>query len=152
MKYIEEQGNLFEVDSKYAYAHCIAYDCAMGAGIAVEFVRRYPKMRVYLKNVINKNKLTYPCVILYKDIDTVSKEHRIVFNMITKERSWGKPTYSTFEGALDDLVDMCEKANVKYLAIPKIGCGLDRLDWGKVSKMIQEKFAHLDIEILVRYI
>ena len=33
----EEKRNLFEVDDKYYLAHCISEDCAMGAGIAVDF-------------------------------------------------------------------------------------------------------------------
>ena len=34
-------------------------------------------------------------------------------------------------------------------AMPLIGCGLDRLHWGKVSEMIQVIFKDTDIEILV---
>lgn len=45
----EEKMNLFEVGADYALAHCIALDCAMGAGIATQFVKRYPKMRGYLQ-------------------------------------------------------------------------------------------------------
>lgn len=143
----EEKRDLFSVDSSYALAHCIALDCGMGAGIATQFIRRYPKMRSVLRSIISEDKLTYPCVIGY-----VGEDGRLVFNMITKEFSWGKPTYATFEGALNDLVNMCESANITKLAIPKIGCGLDRLDWSKVRVMIEDKFAHLDIEILVCYI
>ena len=41
---------------------------------------------------------------------------------------------------------------IKYVAMPKIGCGLDRLQWGKVREIINETFKDLDIEILVCYI
>ena len=35
------------------------------------------------------------------------------------------------------------------LAIPKIGCGIDGLDWRIVSDMIQEVFEDTKIEVLV---
>lgn len=50
------------------------------------------------------------------------------------------------------MVEQCERHEIKYLAMPKIGCGLDRLQWGKVREIIQDKFKDLDIEIEVRYL
>ena len=37
----------------------------------------------------------------------------------------------------------------KKIAMPVIGCGLDRLDWSKVSDIIKDVFSDTDIEILV---
>lgn len=48
--------------------------------------------------------------------------------------------------------DFCKCVDVKYLAMPKIGCGLDRLQWSKVREIIKEEFKDLDIEIEVRYL
>ena len=39
--------------------------------------------------------------------------------------------------------------NIKLLAMPKIGCGLDRLQWDKVKFMIEETFVDLDVEIII---
>ena len=41
MIYKEENRDLFEVPSDYYLAHCISADYALGAGIAVEFVKRF---------------------------------------------------------------------------------------------------------------
>lgn len=38
---------------------------------------------------------------------------------------------------------------IKYLAIPRIASGLDRLQWAKVREIIKEVFDDMDIEILV---
>jgi hypothetical protein len=38
---------------------------------------------------------------------------------------------------------------VKKLAMPRIGCGLDRLQWEKVKFMIEFVFAKVDVEIVV---
>jgi hypothetical protein len=35
------------------------------------------------------------------------------------------------------------------LAMPKIGCGLDRLQWGRVSEMLKEIFSDYDIDIII---
>lgn len=41
---------------------------------------------------------------------------------------------------------------ITKLAMPKIGCELDRLEWEKVKNIIKEVFADVDIEIVVRYL
>jgi len=45
--------------------------------------------------------------------------------------------------------EVCVQENIKYLAIPKIGCGFDRLSWGKVREILNKTFKGTDIEILV---
>ena len=47
---------------------------------------------------------------------------------------------------------LSKNKNIKKLVMPKIGCGLDRLSWGKVEPMVQEIFKDLDIEIVVCYL
>jgi hypothetical protein len=41
MIYKEEIRDLFSVSEDYYLAHCISADFALGAGIAVEFVKRF---------------------------------------------------------------------------------------------------------------
>jgi predicted nucleotide-binding protein (sugar kinase/HSP70/actin superfamily) len=72
-----------------------------------------------------------------------------VFNLITKERYWQKPTYETMRGALEMMRKLIIENNVNKIAMPVIGCGLDSLNFNKVSEIIQEVFGELDIEILV---
>ena len=44
---------------------------------------------------------------------------------------------------------LCGEKDIRRVAMPVIGCGLDRLEWEKVSEMIQEVFAGTEVEILV---
>ena len=44
---------------------------------------------------------------------------------------------------------ICYKETITKIAMPVIGCGLDKLSWDKVSEIIQEVFSDSDIEILV---
>lgn len=142
----ESKGDLFRLDEKYALAHCISLDCKMGAGIAVQFDKRFKGMKSYLKRCVAENNLKDPCVIPYSDND------RLIFNLITKEKYWHKPTYRTIEATIEDMAFMCKTYNIKYLAIPYIGCGMDKLQWGKVKPLIEKHFNDLDVEIQVKYI
>lgn len=142
MIFKEINGDLFESDEKYTLVHCISADCAMGAGIAKTFDDRMPKMKKLLKRTIRENNMQGYFAILYQG-------ERNVINLITKERYWHKPTYSSLKASLLNAKKITIRNNIKYLAMPVIGCGLDRLQWSKVSVMIKEVFADTDIEIVV---
>ncbi|MEI2419580.1 macro domain-containing protein [Arthrospira platensis SPKY2] len=144
MNYREESGNLFEVDNKYSLVQCISLDCEMGEGIAVEFDKRFKPMKRYLKTVIRNNNLKHPVTISYKVSDNV-----YVYNLITKKRYWNKPTYMAIEECIKQMAQFCKNSNIKYLAMPKIGSGLDKLMWGKVRGLVKQYFNDMNIEILV---
>lgn len=44
---------------------------------------------------------------------------------------------------------VCGADQIDKVAMPVIGCGLDRLQWNKVSEIIKDVFQYEDIEILV---
>ena len=150
MKLNIKKGNLFELDNKYALCHCVSQDCdnykSWGMGIAVEFKKRFKGMKEYCARVIKENHLSFPCVIPYDNND------RTIFNLITKRVYYGKPTYITITKCIEDMAYMCKERNIKYLGMYKLGCNLDRLQWGKVKEIIEDKFKDLDIEIEVRYL
>ena len=137
MIYIEEYGDLFQVDKKYYLCHCISSDFALGKGIAVEFNKRY-NMRAKLTAMYMVNAV-YAKALLVDN----------VFNLVTKEKYWHKPTYTTLTGALEDMRKQTHELGIHYLAMPMIGAGLDRLNWDIVSQKIQEIFKNEDIEIKV---
>lgn len=135
----EKKGNLFELDNeKYFYAHCISLDFNLDKGIAVDFQKKFNLKRDLEK--ISSGK--------YPELITVNH----VFNLVTKKKYWNKPTYESLTTCIQYMRDMCRNCNIKYLAMPKIGCGLDGLQWGKVREIIKEEFKDLDIEIEVRYL
>ena len=138
MTYREVYGDLFNVDKKYYLAHCISADFALGKGIAVEFNKRYD-MKKKLHNQFIVNDDCWPTCYM---IDNV-------FNLVTMEKYWHKPTYQTLRGALVDMRKHIERYDIKYVAMPMIGSGLDRLEWLKVSEIIKDVFKNSDVEILV---
>ncbi len=139
MNYIEEKIDLFSLSDKYCLAHCISRDAKMGAGIAVQFVRNFPCLTT-LRNRTNCY-YTGSCVKMGR-----------VFNLITKDKYYNKPTYLTLESSLISMKHHIERYQIKYLAMPKIGCGLDRLEWEEVRKIIINLYEDIDIEIRVCYL
>lgn len=140
MNYEEKKKDLFSVSNEYYLAHCISADFALGKGIAVEFNKRFD-MR---NRLLNK----YPGYRLPMSGGDCILEGRVL-NLITKERYFLKPTIQSMTFALLKMRDICEKNNIKKVAMPTIGAGLDRLDWISVSKKIQSVFYDTDIEILI---
>lgn len=144
MIYKEEYRDLFSVQKDYYFAQCISADFGMGAGIAVQFNERFN----------TKDRLTkiYPNYLsAYKSSeelgDCILQDK--VFNLITKERYWNKPTYVSITEALIKMRELCNLGSIKKVAMPTIGAGLDKLDWDKVSTLIKDVFKDTDIEILV---
>lgn len=142
----EEQRDLFTVPTDYILVHCISADLAMGAGIAKEFARRGVKAQL----IENYRGMTEAgdCVL------TATTGWRLEYNLVTKKRYWQKPTYDSLKIALINakiyslMIADKEPKPVK-LAMPRIGCGLDRLQWDKVKAIIEEVFANTNVEILV---
>ena len=56
---------------------------------------------------------------------------------------------SSLESSLRAMRDLCLKNDIHRLAMPRIGCGLDKLNWDAVSRLIQMIFTNDDIEITI---
>ena len=69
--------------------------------------------------------------------------------MVTKERYWHKPTYASLRATLVDMKMQVLSMQIKKIAMPLIGCGLDKLQWEKVKTLIEEIFSDDDLEIIV---
>lgn len=140
MELREEKRNLFTVEDDYYLAHCISADCAMGKGIAVEFEKRF-NLRDNLLEYAKEEREHPTCILEGK-----------VFNLITKEKYWHKPTYATLEGSLIAMKNIVENEGIKKIAMPRIGSGLDKLRWDVVIGLIEKTFEDLDVEILICYL
>lgn len=149
MIYKEEVRDLFSVSEDYYLAQCISADFRLGKGIAVEFNKRF-NVKNKLINAFNGD-VTYAWDINGKNNNSQGICFIIdrVFNLVTKRNYWLKPTYQTLTDALISMREICEMYGIIKIAMPLIGCGLDRLQWNKVSQIIQEVFKNTNIEILV---
>lgn len=124
-------------DNEYHLAQCISSDCAMGAGIAVDFERKYHLRSKLLKYSDEERK--HPTCIKVGP----------VFNLITKDKYYNKPNYVTVYRSLNSMKEQAVELGIKKIAMPKIASGLDRLNWAEVKGTINRVFENTDIEILI---
>lgn len=146
MRYEEKQMDLFKVphiseyEDGYLYAHCIASDFRMGAGVAVPIAKQFHLHEALSE--VPKPVLEHPTCILTSG----------VFNLITKNVSNGKPKYEDLIISLKMMRNQCILGEKKKIAMPKIGCGIDGLSWFVVSALIKDIFKDTDVKILVCYL
>nr|XP_023023816.1 O-acetyl-ADP-ribose deacetylase 1-like [Leptinotarsa decemlineata] len=101
------RGSLFSAPEEWALAHCLSKNFAMGAGIARQFKEIYGSLDILTQQGLPERNL---------------------YHVVTKDQFWAKPSYRTLWNALRQLKDSCEKNKDHRLAMPKIECGLDKLD------------------------
>lgn len=138
MVFQEVKGNLFSVEGeKYYFVQCISADFSMSQGLATQFNKRKDMRNKIIAERGNYNKKAIDCILIE---DT--------FNLVTKKFKYNKPTYETLGKSLELMKEICLEQGITKLAIPHLGCGLDKLDWEHVKKKIHKIFRSTDIEIL----
>lgn len=150
MIYKEINCDLFDYyDKGYYLVHCISADFKLGAGIAKEFEKRFHLREDLLYAYGDRWWQEYD---MWFDGEALLHSKKRIIDLITKTRYWHKPTLYSISNALKKMKIGCEKHNITKVAMPKIGCGLDKLDWESVSSAIKEIFANSQIEIIVCYL
>ncbi|XP_061469205.1 ADP-ribose glycohydrolase OARD1-like [Rhineura floridana] len=132
------QGDLFTCPGTDSLAHCISEDCHMSAGIAAIFKKKFGGVQ----ELLNQKKKT-------GDVAVLKRENRYVDYLITKNKYFHKPTYDNLRKSLEAMKIHCLNNAVTCISMPKIGCGLDRLNWSKVSTMLDEVFEDTDVSITI---
>ncbi|KAJ8974844.1 hypothetical protein NQ317_016636 [Molorchus minor] len=112
------------VPAEFALAHCVAQDLQMSRGIAAAFKEKFGNLGG-------------------------DETSRRVFYLVTKHLSRDKPTYENVWESLISLRGALLSQEVTHLAIPKLSCGLDGLNWRVVRNMLEVLFQFTGIEVLV---
>lgn len=143
MTLTEIQGDLF-TRTDCALCHCISSDFALGAGIAKKFAQMGVKKQLCDNFPSEWHGRGY-CLITETDGITVG-------NLVTKQRYFHKPTLETLRQALGDFREQAVQRGLCKIAMPKIGCGLDKLQWEDVREIIKDIFGETDLDIFVYYL
>lgn len=147
------KGDLFTADKSCILAHCISADFALGAGIAKIFRDKLgTKKELEAKYSGEWKGKGYSAFTLSYE----TGKNWLVVNLITKERSFHKPTYEALQQSLEDMLGCLQYVLYKSpdlsgvkIAMPLIGCGLDGLSWEKVRRIIGEVFGKTNVTIFV---
>lgn len=150
MKIIEIKKDLFKekIEKNDVLVHCISADFKMGAGIAKKFKKRFSIFENQKEKIINEYSKNKNGVFILKN------NIFFIANLVTKEKYWQKPTYESLEFSLLNMKKILKNNNVKInrLLMPKIGCGLDKLNWSQVKSLLYKIFQDSNFNIYVFYL
>lgn len=135
---IENKKDLFNMPQGFYLAHCVDAHFELGAGIA-KAVNSVYNMRAKLLKRYDS--------YVYHGGDALLVDN--VFNLVTKNTRWDRPTYDSLRESLEMMKEYMEFLDITKLAMPKIGCGRDRLSWGEVYEIICEVFEDTDVTIVI---
>lgn len=131
-------GDLFKCPESYSMAHCVAEDMRMGKGIALTFKTMFGKT-----NELSDQQVKQGGVAVLENND------RFIYYLVTKTYSSGKPTLLTLRQSLESMKLHAKKNNIENIAMPLIGCGLDKLKWEDVEYILHQIFNTTGINIHV---
>jgi O-acetyl-ADP-ribose deacetylase (regulator of RNase III) len=131
-------GDIFTMSSSYSLAHSISKDCKLSRGIARMFKSNFGRV-----DEIRDQKTDTGGVAI------LDLGQRVIYNLVTKERDPDKSIYDSISRALKAMQRDAIERNVKKIAMPRIGCGPDWLEWEHVKDILVSVFKDTDIEITV---
>ncbi|POS82770.1 hypothetical protein EPUL_005785, partial [Erysiphe pulchra] len=130
--------DLFTMPEDHALAHCVAEDLRMSRGIATVFRKKFGRtdeLEGQTPQVGNTLHLKH------------GDQH--LFYLVTKSQSQQRPTYQSLKNCLLSLREHLLNLGIKKLAIPRLGCGFDGLDWKIVRSLVEKIFRDSGVSIVV---
>ena len=121
--------------------HCISADARLSKGFDGFLFLRLPGRR----STCRKAKLFMGRVFPFWD--TTGK--RYIYNLVTKERFCDKPSLSMLSKTLEAMKSHASMNGVSTITIPKLGCGLDQMNWQEVVTLLRDIFAYADVQLVV---
>eukprot|EP01006_Ploeotia_vitrea_P056177 TRINITY_DN68072_c9_g1_i1.p1 TRINITY_DN68072_c9_g1~~TRINITY_DN68072_c9_g1_i1.p1 ORF type:complete len:151 (-),score=21.95 TRINITY_DN68072_c9_g1_i1:181-633(-) len=135
----EIEGDLFTTTQ--SLCHCVSEDLAMSKGIAVIFKNKFQGVQELKAQRAQRGGMCF-----------LQRDGRFVYYLVTKQKYFHKPTYDTLAGSLTAMRDHMVANGVQNIDMPKIGCGLDGLNWEKVKEILRSLFHGTGVTITVYHL
>lgn len=140
---ISVRGNIFDSD-----AQCLVNPVntvgIMGAGLALEFKKRYPSMYESYKEFCKTKQLKVGQIIFYQS----TEYDKIICLFPTKEHWKQSSQLSHIERGLMAFKTYYVDAGITSVAFPKLGCGLGGLNWDyHVQPLMEQYLSPLPIQV-----
>ena len=116
----------------------------MGAGLALEFALRYPKLLEDYEKKCEQRKMNVGKVD-YFDIDDKTK----IINFPTKGHFKYPSRISWIEAGLKNFLETYEENGVDSVAFPRLGCANGGLNWVEVKPLMEKYLGSLDIPVYI---
>ena len=135
------EGDIFTCDAEVSMCHCVSEDLAMGAGIAVLFKKKFGRVN----DLRSQGARVGQAAVLPK----MGQQHAFVYYLVTKRRYFQKPSMRNLVASCEWMRDHAVRNQVRTLAMPLLGCGLDGLVWEEVEEMLRDVFSLTGIRLQV---
>ena len=137
--YEERQVDLLSLPVYYHIAFAIPADLSFGSTTARQIDAFYG-LRDKLEKAVEKYE--DECEDLetgwLKAGDTICIEN--IFVMLTTNKKYQRPTLETIRSCVRAIAEECYENKIRYLAMPRVGCGHGHLDWDVVKETILDEF------------
>lgn len=141
IKYFD--GTVFNANAQ-AIVNTVNCTGVMGAGIALEFMLRYPDMFEDYEVKCKNKKIVTGKVDYYKQTAEL-----IIVNFPTKWHFKYPSKLIWIEQGLQDFVKTYRNFGITSVAFPKLGTSNGGLDWNDVKVLMEKYLSNLDLEIYI---
>jgi O-acetyl-ADP-ribose deacetylase (regulator of RNase III) len=140
IKYLS--GTIFNAGTS-TIVNTVNCDGFMGAGLALEFKLRYPKLYEEYQKDIADNKVSIGQVNYYL-VDSIT-----IINFPTKLHFNFSSKIEWIETGLKNFVETYKNFNITSVAFPKLGTRNGGLDWREVKIIMEKYLSNLDIDVFI---
>lgn len=137
-------GDIFKDDADAIVnpVNCVGI---MGAGLALQFKRRYPGNFKAYARACKLGEVEPGRPFVY---ETGMRVPRFIINFPTKQHWSERSTVAILDAGLDALVVIAKQFSLRSMAIPALGAGLGGLPWEKACRLIESAMGELpDVSI-----
>lgn len=140
------QGDMFEMvnNPHYALAHGCNCRGVMGAGVALQFARRWPEMEKRYQALCKANLLSPGGMMEYWADD------QWIFNLMTQFAPGRNAMLVHIRDSMEQAARCAWFTGLWGIVIPQIGCGIGGLLWENVLEVLESIF-HDDRLDLITY-
>jgi O-acetyl-ADP-ribose deacetylase (regulator of RNase III) len=144
---IHRNGDIFTTHAR-AIGHGVNTHGMMGAGIAVQFSKRFPDMEEEYRKACKDGSLKGGGVMPWS-IKPAFGPDLMIFNIASQEKPGANASYDFLVSGVKLATDICELAGQPVLALPRIGSGIGGLDEPVVESILEAlaRRTKVDIEL-----
>lgn len=134
-------GDLFDLGLP-ALGHGCNCVGAMGAGIAVEFKRRYPRMYLEYRRRCQHGRFQLGDIFVWEEPDLV------IYNLATQPVPRPSATLAAIDTSVRAALADAQQRGLPRLGVPRIGAGLGGLDWNDVKDVLADAGGGSPVELV----
>lgn len=140
----EQEGNLFAAVDLEALAHGCNCAGAMGAGIAVEFKRRWPQMFAEYRRRCKAGAFQPGDSFAW-----LADDGKVVYNLGTQKTWRTRATLEAIEAAVSLMLADAERRGIHSVGMPRVGAGLGGLAWERVREVLEGLSSQTPVSLVV---